>query len=55
MFFYDGFVYGKNQDKSVKVSDIKVLPDRVLLITFNNNEQRVFDATVLDGKAFTTF
>ena len=53
MFIKDGIVYGTESfTDSKRVTDVKVLPDHILLITFNNLEQRVFDATVLNGAVF---
>ena len=53
MFIKDGIVYGtENLSDTKRVTDAKVLPDRILLLTFNNLEQRVFDATVLKGVVF---
>lgn len=52
MYFYDGFVYGKDSGSAVRIKSVKVLPDRMLLLTFDTNEQRLFDATILDGEAF---
>ena len=53
MFIKDGIVYGtENLTDAKRVTDVKVLPDKILLLTFNNLEQRVFDATVLNGVAF---
>ena len=53
MFIKDGIVYGtENLSETKRVTDVKVLPDRILLITFNNLEQRVFDATVLKEAVF---
>ncbi len=31
---------------------MKVLPDKMLLIRFNNGETRLFDATMLEGPAY---
>lgn len=52
MFFSDGFVYGGQPADNIRVTKVKVLHDRVMLLTFNNDEQRLFDTTVLDGEAF---
>lgn len=55
MFIKDGIVYGTECfTDSKRVTDAKVLPDHILLITFNNLEQRVFDATILTGEVFET-
>ena len=48
----DGIVYGEQPASSVKVKGVKVLPDRILLITFNNGETRLFDMEELSGPAF---
>ena len=36
----------------VKTVAVKPLPDQMLLLTFNNGEERLFDATILCGSAF---
>ena len=43
MYLKDGIVYGEQQVPSLKISEVKVLPDRILLITFNNGETRLFN------------
>ena len=52
MFIRDGIVYGGEPKQPVRTEQVKVLPDRMLLIQFNNGEIRLFDATVLEGPAF---
>ena len=52
MFFSDGFVYGGQPTDIIKVTKVRVLNDRIMLVTFNNDEQRLFDSSVLDGEAF---
>ena len=52
MYYFDGFVYGGEPEETIRVLSVKPLPDKILLLTFNNHEQRVFDASVLDGPAF---
>ena len=49
MYVMDGIVYGGEPKQPIKVEQVKVLPDMMLLIQFNNGELRLFDATVLDG------
>ena len=48
MYLKDGIVYGEQQVPSLKISEVKVLPDRILLITFNNGETRLFDMEASD-------
>ena len=52
MYLKDGIVYGEQQVPSLKISEVKVLPDRILLITFNNGETRLFDMEELSGPVF---
>ena len=52
MFIKDGIVYGGEPEKPMKIERVKVLPDMMLLIQFNNGELRLFDATSLEGPAF---
>ena len=52
MFERNGIIYGSEAQEPLKVECVKVLPDRMMLITFNSGETRLFDATLLRGKAF---
>ena len=52
MYFFDGFVYGGEPKGAIRVGKVKPLPDQMMLLTFNNHEQRLFDATILNGPAF---
>ena len=52
MFVMDGIVYGGEPKEIIKVSEVKVLPDKILLLTFLTGEVRLFDATILKGKIF---
>ena len=52
MFIRDGIVYGGEPEQPVKVDYVKVLPDMMMLIRFNNDELRLFDATLLEGPVF---
>ena len=48
----DGIVYGGEPEKPIKIVDVKVLPDMMLLLRFNNEELRLFDAALLEGPVF---
>ena len=52
MYILDGIAYAEEKCDCIEVKDVKVVDDMMLLITFNNNEKRVFDATILNGEAF---
>ena len=52
MYIMNGIVYGGEPKEPVKVRQVKVLPDKMLLIRFNNGETRLFDATMLEGPAY---
>lgn len=54
MYLHDGFVCGEStEDEMMKVQGVKVLNDRIMLITFTTGETRLFDSTILNGPAFT--
>lgn len=52
MYYHNGFVCGGRPEGQIRIKDVKVLPDKILILTFNNDEQRLFDATILNGKAY---
>lgn len=52
MYYFDGFVYGSEPKQNMEITDVKVLPDMIMILTFNNKEKRIFDASILDGMAF---
>lgn len=52
MFISEGIVYGSEPEQPIKVEQVKVLPEMMLLIKFNNGEIRLFDSTSLEGPAF---
>lgn len=52
MFVIDGIVYGGEPEESVKISQMKILPDKIMILTFSNGEERLFDATVLRGGVY---
>lgn len=52
MISKDGFVYADKPTDAIEVTNVKILQDRILLLTFNNGQQRLFDASVLVGEAF---
>lgn len=52
MFVMNGIVYGGEPEQPLKINSFKILPDKMILITFSNGETRLFDATVLRGGIF---
>lgn len=52
MFIKDGFVYGGSSPEGVKVTAVKPLENRMMILTFNSGEQRLFDAACLTGQVF---
>lgn len=52
MFIKNGIVYGGEPDIMLKVDSFKMLPDKILLITFSNGETRLFDGTILNDGVF---
>lgn len=52
MYIQNGIVYGDEPKEMIKVSNMKVLPNRIMILTFSNGEKRLFDADVLKGGVF---
>jgi len=52
MYEYNGYVYGGKPAESLKVINIKVLPDQMMVVEFSNGEKRLFDATILSGPVY---
>ena len=52
MFTYNGIVYGGSPKDMLEVSSVRILDDKIMILTFSTGEERLFDATVLKGKAF---
>lgn len=52
MFISNGVVYGGVPDSPMKIVNAKLLDDMIMLLTFSNEEQRLFDASCLSGPAF---
>lgn len=52
MYLKDGIVYGEDASKPIKVETVKVLADRMMIVTFVSGETRLFDTTTLTGPAF---
>ena len=44
--------YGGDPEQPIKVDQVKVLPNMMLLLRFNNGELRLLDATALEGPVF---
>ena len=52
MYIRNDIVYGGEPNQPIKVEQVKVLPDMMMLVQFNNGELRLFDATALEGSVF---
>ena len=52
MYIVDGICYASEKPDIVKVAKIQANENQVLILTFNNGEKRLFDATQLSGEAF---
>ena len=52
MYYHNGLVCGGMPEKMIKVVAAKPLRDQMMLLTFNNGEERLFDATILNGPVF---
>ena len=46
MYIKDDIVYADNFNaENIKIVEIKIITDLCMLVTFNNGEKRIFDAT----------
>jgi hypothetical protein len=52
MFILNGIAYASENVDYIEVTDVKPLEDGMLLLTFNNNENRLFDTTILNGPVY---
>jgi len=53
MYIFDGYVCGESTEKEMlKITSVKVLEDRIMILTFSTGEKRLFDSTILKGPAF---
>ena len=52
MYYHNGLVCGGMPEKMIKVVAVKPLNDQMMLLTFNNGEERLFDATILNGPVY---
>ena len=47
MYIINGIAYAGAFMKEIEVKDVSIIDEFMLLITFNTNEKRIYDATVL--------
>ena len=52
MFVLNGIVYASEKRNDIEVISVKPLDDMMMILTFSTGEQRLFDATILNGPAF---
>ncbi len=52
MYIVDGICYAGTNHEQIEVSEVDVLEDMMMLVTFSSGETRLFDASCLKGDAF---
>lgn len=52
MYIVNDICYANNEATEIKVKDAKPLHGGILLVTFTNEEKKLFDTTKLTGGAF---
>ena len=52
MYYSKGFVCGGYPEAPIKIESVKPLGDMMMLVSFNNGETRLFDASCLQGEVF---
>ena len=53
MYMIDDICYAGELVEGIKVTEVQVLQDKILLITFSTGEKRLLDVTELKGSAFS--
>ena len=53
MYFSNGYVYGGEPSPLRKIKSVRVLEKKHLLLCFDNDEKRVFDANILICPCFS--
>ena len=52
MYFLNGYVYGDTPKEMMKIENVRVTGDKMLLLQFSSGEERLFDASLLQGEMF---
>lgn len=52
MYVVNEICYAGNAEREIKITAVKPLVGRMLLVTFSTGESRLFDTTMLKGNAF---
>ena len=52
MYIINGIAYANEFKSQIEVTNVKLLEDGMLLLTFNTMERKLFDTTILQGPAF---
>ena len=52
MYVKDDIFYAGTMEEGIEVTEAKLLPERMLLVTFSTGEGRLFDTTTLEGSAY---
>lgn len=52
MYEFDGFVYGGEPTRPLRIIKVKVLDNKMMLLDFSTGERRLFDASILNDGAF---
>ena len=52
MHIIDGIAYADANLHELKIESVKHLRDTLMLVSFNNGDTKVFDASLLEGEVF---
>jgi len=53
MYIMNDICYAGKMQDGIKVTEVKPLRGRMMLVTFSTGEKRLFDTTLLKGSAFS--
>lgn len=54
MYIIDGIAYADVKTETIEIVEAIPLENMMMLLTFNNGEKRLFDASVLHGPVFAS-
>lgn len=52
MYIINGIAYAGEPADMIGIENLKICEDRMLLLTFNNGEKKLFDCTLLTGPVY---
>ena len=52
MYYSNGYVYGGTPERLRRIKSVRVVGDKMLWLRFESDEERLFDASILQGEIY---